>query len=461
MEDLTGLDARFLYSETTAGHMHTLKIAVVDLSGRSRPLTPERFLEEMGNRLDRLPALRRRAVAVPFRLGHPVWVDDPAFDLARHVQWRTAHEPGGDHELAEVVAEVTGTPLRRDRPLWDLTVVDGLEGGKVAFVMKLHHALADGGAAVSMIVNAFLLDDNAGFSQPAQPEPMPPRRVLFTHALVGRWRQIIGLPRFLSRSVTGMLASRQAKRRIGVALPGLFTAPRTPINVSLDVERTFAMTSLPLDDLLAVKSASGATLNDVFLAICGGALRQHLARRGWPPIHDLTAGVPIATRPDEQHFSGNHVDNLIIGLGVDLVDDRERLERIHRTAAAARNVRKALGLQLFEDRAEMTPPILYSLTVRLWALTRLANRTRPPLSLIASNVAGPRSHLELDGGLVTALYSVGPLLEGVGLNITAWSYAGQLHVSVLGCPTSLPDPWDLADGLVAAAHSLAEAFATT
>lgn len=391
MEDLTGLDARFLYSETTAGHMHTLKIAVVDLSGRSRPLTAERFLDEMGDRLDRLPALRRRAVAIPFRLGHPVWVEDPAFDLARHVHWRTTQAPGGDRELAEIVAAVAAARLPRDRPLWDLTVVDGLEAGQVAFVMKLHHAIADGGAAVSMIVNAFLADDSDGLSQPAQPEPIPPRHVLLTHALVGRWHQIIGLPRLLSRTVRGLQAARQARRRTVIALPGLFSNPRTPINVSLDVGRTFAMTSIPMEDLLAVKRSSGATLNDVYLAVCGGALREHLIRRGWYPSHDMTAGVPIATHLDEPHFSGNHVDNLIVCLGVDLADDRERLERIHRTADAAREVRKALGVELYEDRAEMTPPILYSLAVRLWALTRLANRTRPPIGLVASNVAGPRS----------------------------------------------------------------------
>ena len=127
MEELTGLDARFLYSETPTAHMHTLKIAVVDVSARATALTAEDFVGLMGTRLDRMPVLRRRVVDVPYRLGHPVWVEDPDFDLARHLHWRVAPEPGTDRELAAVVAEIAAVQLPRDRALWDLTVVDGLE----------------------------------------------------------------------------------------------------------------------------------------------------------------------------------------------------------------------------------------------------------------------------------------------------------------------------------------------
>lgn len=460
MKELTGLDARFLYSETRAGHMHTLKIAVVDVSGRADPLTFERFVEAIGSRLDRLPILRQRPIPIPFRLGHPVWFEDPNFEITDHLNWRTAREPGGDRELAEIIAEVAAKPLRRDRPLWELTVVNGLENSQAAFVVKLHHAVADGGGAVAMLINAFVVDDDLAFSQLARPEPLPSTRTLLRSAIAGWWRQFAVLPAIVRRTVRGLSAARRARRLIGVRLPSLFGAARTPFNVSLDAGRTFAMASYDLDELIAVKRANQATLNDVFLATCGGALRNYLVRRDALPEGDLIAGVPVATNAGERHFSGNHVDNLLIYLGTHVADSHDRVQLIHQTAAAARKVREAFGLHLFEDRAELTPPIFYPLGVRLWARTRLANHLRPPLSIIASNVPGPREQLEVEGGVLTALYSVGPLLEGIGLNITAWSYAGRLYVSVLGSPMSLPDPWELIDDLTAAVNELTASLPT-
>ncbi len=147
----------------------------------------------------------------------------------------------------------------------------------------------------------------------------------------------------------------------------------------------------------------------------------------------------------------------MLPVGSEIADPVERLRVIHEAAQAARRVREALGTDLFEYRAGLTPPHLYPLGIRLWACTRLADRTRPPINLIASNVAGPHRPLELHGGLVTSLYSVGPILEGIGLNITAWSYVDRLFVSVLGCRASLPDPWALIDDLNEGFHGLRSA----
>ncbi len=451
MEELTGLDARFLYSETPAAHMHTLKIAVLDLSGRTSALTADEFVEQMGVRLDRLPVLRRRAVDVPYGLGHPVWVEDPEFDLARHLHWRVAAAPGGDRELAAVVAEIAATQLPRDRPLWDLTVVEGLEHGYVAFVMKLHHSLADGGAAVALLENVFIADDDEAFVEPAHPEPLPSRRALMSQALANDARRTADLPRFARRTASGLGAARRARREAGVKLPLPFSAPRTSLNVSLEPERTFAMTTMPLADLLTAKQAASVTLNDVFLAVCGGALRRYLARRGELPIGGLIAGVPLATHGGQRRYSGNHVDNLMLPVGSHVADPSARVRLIHEASVAARSVREALGPDLFEYRAGLTPPLLYPLGLRLWARTRLADRIRPPINLIVSNVRGPGALPEVEGGAVTALYSIGPILEGIGLNITAWSHRDLLYVSVLGCPSSLPDPWELIEALTTSA----------
>jgi WS/DGAT/MGAT family acyltransferase len=458
MEEMTGLDARFVYSETSTAHMHTLKIVELDVAGRATPLTPELLVELLRSRLDRLPALRRRMVAVPHRLGHPVWVDDADLDIGDHIHWRAAPSPGGDHELAEIVAEIAAEQLPRDRPLWDLTVVDQLHAGRIAFVMKLHHALADGGAAVAMLENAFVVDDQEAYVRSARPEPLPSRRALYRHAARSRGRRLAALPGFVSQTGRGLAAANRVRRGTDVSLPVPFSAPRTSLNVSLDAERTYAMTTFPLEGLLAIKHKAQVTLNDVFLALCGGALRRYLSRNGELPSTSLVAGVPLGTRAGERRFSGNHVDNMMLPIGTQIDDAAARVASVHDAVRAARRIRESLGTDLFEFRAGLTPPHLYPLGIRLWARTRLANHTRPPINLIASNVAGPRTPLELDGAVITALHSVGPILEGIGLNITAWSYAGNLSVSVLGCRASLPDPWALVDDLDHALDDLDRAF---
>ncbi len=451
---MSGLDARFLYSETSTAHMHTLKIAEMDVSGRKTPLTPKVLLELLEVWLDRLPALRQRVVTVPYRLGHPVWIEDPDLDLSRHVHWRRVAPPGGHRGLASIVAELAATQLPRDRPLWDLTVVEGLEGGRVAFVVKLHHALADGAAAVAMLENAFVVDDLDAFVQAPHPEPLPSRQALYRQAARSRARRMAELPDLARRTADGLVAARRVRRRTDATVPVPFSSPRTSLNVSLDAGRTFAMTALPLDDLLRVKRNAGVTLNDVFLALCGGALRRYLHRRGELPAASLVAAVPMATHPGERHFSGNHVDNLMLPVGTHIADAGARTRSVHEAVQAARRIRAALGTELFERRAGLTPPHLYPLGVRLWARTRLANHTRPPINLVASNVAGPRRPLALDDAVVTALYSVGPILEGIGLNITAWSYVDRFYMSVLGCPASLPEPWALVDDLQRACDEL-------
>jgi WS/DGAT/MGAT family acyltransferase len=239
-----------------------------------------------------------------------------------------------------------------------------------------------------------------------------------------------------------------------VRAPALFSAPRTRLNVSLSKGRTLAVTDVSMDDIKVIRDAYGATVNDVFLAICGGALRRHLGEAA-SDRGGLVACVPIGTPSDGSvRLSGNHLDQMLVALRTDLADPVARLAAISAGSKAAKDARVALGQDLFEDRAEHTPPALYPAAIRLWASSRLANRLRPPLNLIASCVAGPRTTLELDGGVVTELWSVGPILEGIGLNLTAWSYDGVLRIAALGCRESLPDPWPFVELLDAARAEL-------
>ncbi len=461
MEPMVGLDAKFLYSETATTHMHTLKVAVFDMSELGGPYSYDEIVEMLDRRLDRLPPFRRRAVPVPLGLGHPVWIEDPEFDLRKHVKERRVAEPGGDRELAALVAEIAGRQLPRDRPLWQIVVVMGLAEDLLAVVAKVHHAVADGAATVALLQSALSADETDSRAGEWHPEAIPTRTELLRMAAHGHVTRLRHLPQLAARTARGLRES-ESRRRASVTRPPLpFDTPRTMFNGSLTAQRTFAMTTLELDDLKAIRHATGATLNDVFLAVCGGALRTYLIEQGALPRRPLVASVPVSTDPSAIRLGGNHVDNLYVPIGTDIADPMERLHHVSQVAAAAKDVRSVLGNDLLEKRADVVPPQLFALAVRTWARTRLANHMRPPVNVVLSNVPGPRQRLHVGQAALVAIYSVGPILEGIGLNVTAWSYAENMHVSLLGCPASLPDPWRIAEALHCSLADLKDASEKT
>ena len=356
MQPMVGLDAKFLYSETSTTHMHTLKVAVFDMSGVPGGYSYEEIATLFGHRLHRLPPFRRRAVPVPLGLGHPVWVEDPEFDLRRHITRRRAAEPGGERELAAVVADVAGRPLPRDRPLWEIVVVEGLADRRLAVVAKVHHAVADGAATVALLESALRAHADGAHTDDWQPEAIPTRARLLRLAAHGHGARLRQLPRLATRSVRGLRQS-EARRRLSVVRPPLpFDAPRTVFNVSLTPQRTFAVATLALDDLKAVRRSLDTTLNDVYLAVCAGALRTYLADRGALPDRPLVASVPVSTDPSTTRLGGNRVDNLYVSIGTDIADPLERLRHIKAVSAAAKDVRSVLGNDLLERRADVVPP---------------------------------------------------------------------------------------------------------
>ena len=256
------------------------------------------------------------------------------------------------------------------------------------------------------------------------------------HDHVSRWK---GLPRLVRRSITQTRASEHRRRTFAPRPPlPLHHIPKTSFNISITSERTFAMTNLPFGDLKAIRQAAGTTLNDVYLAICGGALRRYLLDRGELPDRPLVASVPVSTDPDSARLSGNRVDNLYVFIGTDIADPLQRLKQIHDGMAASKEVRGLLGHDGLAQRADIVPPQIYHSIVRIWGRSHIADRVNPPLNVVLSNVAGPRDRIYFGPTKLEALYSVGPILEGIGLNITAWSYGDSLGVSVLGCPRAFP-----------------------
>ncbi len=210
MTVMSGLDARFLFSETSTAHMHTMKVVVVDVSGRTHQLPADELAALIEDRLRRMPVLRRRVIPVPHDLGNPVVIDDPDFEISHHLRTTTVAAPGGTRELNEVIARIAEMPLPRDRPLWEMTIVDGMRDDRIAFVMKLHHALADGVAAVALLENAFVVDDDDAVTEPFVPEPIPTDRTLYASAARGTARAVAALPLVAGRTRTWWARARGA-----------------------------------------------------------------------------------------------------------------------------------------------------------------------------------------------------------------------------------------------------------
>lgn len=445
---MSGLDATYLYTETPSLHMHTLKIGVLDVAQVPGGYSFERFKEVLGDRLHLLPPFRRRYVPVPFQLNHPVWVEDERFQLSNHVRRRVCDAPGGVRELDAAISDIASTPLRPDRPLWEVWVVEGLEGGQVGFVTKLHHTAADGVAANALLANIMVTSPDQLEPPPPDrpwgPEPLPSTATLVRDALVDRAKGLRRLPKLVASTVRGGRRAKELRRTAADPPPGAFGGPRTSFNGPLTPRRTFATISLPLADFRLAKSAFDCSINDVVLAIVAGALRRYLADRGEPHDEPLVAAVPVSSdKPDTVRLLGNKVSNLFTSLRVDIADPVERLRTMSRITSTAKELQNALGVDTMEQWVEYAPPQPYALAWRR-VVPRLK---RPPINCIVSNVPGPRTPFYIAGAKMTRMQSVGPIMEGVGLNVTVWSYLDDMNFSAISCPELIGDLHAVTDGL--------------
>lgn len=468
---LSGLDASFLYNETAALHMHTLKYAVLDVSGVEGGFSVERLRHELQRRLHLLPPFRRRLVEVPLGLHHPVWIEDPDFDLAAHVRRTGVPAPGGRREMDEVIGELASWQLDRRRPLWECWVLDGLaddlddptghppSGRHVGFLVKMHHAMADGVAAAALLAN--VMDTAADAVDPPlavdrwRPDPVPSAWRLVRDAAGDAAANLRRLPALVRRTVMNVRAVARRRREAEVSPPvPILHTENTPFNGRLTPHRSFATADLPLDEVKAVRAAFDVSVNDVVLGIVAGALRSHLLATASLPDRPLVAGVPVAADPASGRLSGNRVSNLFTSLCTDVADPAERLAGIHAVTGAAKEVQNLLGVDMLADWVEYAPPRPYAWFMRLYSRFGLAEHHRPPINLVVSNVPGPREPLYVAGGRLVGIWSVGPILEGIGLNVTVWSYLDRVHVGVLGCREHWSDLHVVTDGMTAALAEL-------
>jgi diacylglycerol O-acyltransferase / wax synthase len=460
MERLTGLDAAFLALETPSSHMHVMAAMVLDPSDVPGGFDVHTLRQLIAERLPRVEPFRRRVVEVPFGVHHPVWIEDPDFDLDYHVRRAALRAPGGLHELAELTAEIAGRQLDRRRPLWELWVIEGLEHGYVGVIAKMHHAAIDGVLGVDLMTEIFDLEPTPA---PREPEELPKGERIPSDAelLLGAITSIARQPLRMYRAARNLTRSavRVVERvRSGPVSAGVpLTAPSSPLNGVLTPHRRVALTSVPLADVKEVKRAFGVTVNDVVLAVCAGALRRFLERRASVPDKPLLAAIPASVRTaDERGVMGNRVSAMFATLATQLDDPVERLFAAREVMGGAKLVHEDIGGNTLHEWAEVSAPVLFSGGMALYE--RLLQGRHPPvINLVISNVPGPSFPLYLGGARLVSLFPLGPVMAGTGLNITVLSYLDRVGFGLIGCREIVPHIDDIAAAVPDALAELVKA----
>lgn len=450
MQRLSGLDASFLYLETSTQHLHVCSVVEVDTATIPGGYTFEKLRDELASRITAIPTFREKLANSFLNLDHPVWVEDDDFYIDRHLHRIGLPAPGGRVELGEICGHLASLPLDRRHPLWEMWVIEGLggtdarQGGRLAVMTKVHHAAVDG------VTGADLMSQLCSV-EPVAPAPQPVAAATDANRLriaLGGLGRFVVRPVSLATSVLPATVSTvyDSVRRAagGRAMPTPFTAPPTPFNGSITAHRNVAFAQLNLADVKTVKDHFGAKVNDVVMALVAGVLRKFLLDRDELPDSSLVAMVPMSVHDRSNRPGRNQVSGMFASLHTELADPAERLAAIAAGNAIAKEHSSAIGATLLQDWSQFAAPAVFGLAMRVYARSSLTNR--PVHNLVVSNVPGPQIPLYFLGARVEAMYPLGPIFHGAGLNITVMSLTGKLNVGLISCPELVPDLWDLADG---------------
>jgi len=450
---LTGLDASFLHLEDAASHMHVAGVMIFEGS----PPPYEELLEAIERRLGLVPRYRQRLAFVPLGQGRPKWVDDPHLNLSYHVRSTALPSPGSEQQLRELAGRVFSQQLDRDKPLWEIWLVDGLEGDRFAMLSKTHHALVDGVSGVDIM--SVLFDTSPEPATPTDtgerwlPRPLPSSAQLLGEALVER----ATVPAEIARSVRAVLRGprlvaegvRDAAIGVGaMAWAGLNPAPSSPYNKAIGPHRRFAWVRVNLADVKAIKNELSGTVNDVVLATVAGGIGKHLRRRGQNTDGlELKAMVPVSVRADvERGALGNRVAAMMAPLPVWCQDPVARLDIVREELKGLKSGGQAVGAQVLTQLSGFAPPTVMDQASRVMARQRFFN-------LVVTNVPGPQMPLYLAGKRMIDTFPMVPLAKNQALGVALLSYAGRINFGLVG---DFDLMWDLDEFTEDVRESLAE-----
>lgn len=462
---LSPLDAAWLFTESrvTPNHVGGL------LQFRLPPDAPRDFMRQLmadfrGHRTFTAPWNRRLKLAFS-KNPVPAWVEDEHIDLEYHVRHAALPWPGGERELGELVGRLQSTPLDLTRPPWECTLIEGLGDDRFALFVKMHHSLIDGVSGMMLLQRAMAADAEKSLRLPpfwasgqpreartASPRPSPTVANATAAAVDVLSQQAKSVPQLLT--AFGKILRRIGNPEEGMALP--FDAPLSVLNGRVREKRRFATQQFAMARLRALALAANCTLNDVVLALCGGALRQFLLARASLPDQTLTAGIPVSVRPKDDEGTGNAITFIVATLGTDIEEPAERLQAIKASVKHAK-----AHVQGLPRQAMLQYTMLLMAPTIITLLTGMGGRTRPMFNVTISNVPGPDKPLFFRGAELVSIFPVSIVTHGQALNITCESYAGMMNFGFTGCHSSLPGLQKLALYATTALEELEEVFLPT
>jgi len=460
MERLSGADATFIYTQTRRTPAEIGTCLILDTSDDPDGLERLATLRaRMLAKMHQVPRMRMRYQRVPFDVHHPAWVDDDRFDIDYHVRQAQLPGPGTREQLLELLDRLLSSPLDNSRPLWEMYLIEGLEGGLFAILSKSHHAMVDGMAAVD--IGQVILD--------VTPEPRamgtdvwrPAREPTALELLVGGVADSLRSPATVVDSVkSGLGDIRETAFDLGRNMAGVLSAAATvvrppaasPLNVEIGEQRRYGTADTSLADYKRIRKAHGGTINDVVLAVIAGALREWLMTRGENlyPRSTIRAMVPVSMRPDSDATSGgNQVAAFLCDLPVGEPDPVVRLQRVAFEMGQLKASGQALGAQAIVGLTGFAPPTLHAIGARA-----ASGLTRRVWNLVVTNVPGPQFPLYAGGSRMLAAYPVVPLAKNQAVSIGLTSYDGGVFYGLNADRDAMPDVDVLSECIVAALSEL-------
>jgi diacylglycerol O-acyltransferase len=465
VKQLSGMDNMFLHLEHGNQYMHVAGLGIYDPSTAPGGFVRFRdILKFFESRLDTNPVFRRRLVTVPLDLDRPYWIEDADVDVEFHVRHIALPQPGDWRQLCIQVARIHSRPLDRSKPLWEAYVIEGLDNipgipkGSFAFYTKFHHATIDGEGGTEVMKAIHSFSPVEAIEEPVQRtrfrdrEPSPIE--LYTRALVNNVQRVPRVARFSLQTATRLAGlgagymGQLGQMLQDAGVPSVQTVkakvrrpPVTRFSGKVSAHRVVELVGLPMADIKKIRQKiDGATINDVFMSTVGGALNRYLGAKGELPDRTMTAQVPMTLRgADKGGDSGNQIGVAVMPVHSEIDDPVERLAAIRAGAGKAKAMVSAVGKDLTKHVYDLLPAAASELfTTRVML---------PTMNIVVSNVRGPDVPMYLAGAQMVAFAPVSIAINGLGLNVTGFSYHGTLWVCAVACREMMPDPGFFADCL--------------
>ena len=456
LDRLTAIDAQFLTNENENSHMHIGAVMIFD----GDPPTYDEFKAHIASRLDFVPRYRQKLVYPPYGTGRPLWADDPDFNLNYHLRHTALPRPGGERELKILASRLFSQALDRSKPLWEMFLIEELEGDRFAIIIKSHHAMIDGMSGVDIGTVIFDVTADAEPIVPKEewkPNPLPSNMSLLERGAKELATEPVKLG---EKAITALRKPSSLASKVGESAEGLAevaraladSAPDVPLNVPIGPHRRVTWTSASLDEFKRIKDVFGTTVNDVVLAVAAGSIRKWLLRRGVETDGlELRAMVPVSVRADEERGQlGNKLATMRAPLPVYEPDPVARLEIVSASMDGLKQSKQALGAEVIARLNDFAPPTLLAQAARLTFSTRLFN-------LLVTNVPGPQIPLYVLGRKLSQPYPVAFLAKNHGLAVGVMSYAGQVNIGLIGDFDAMPDIGQVRRGMNESLAELAEA----